>query len=268
MSLPNDLAIDALLNSRHYNPDFEPKPAQKILTIQGNNIGTNGSIVLLSGLPKAGKSTFVNAMIASTMVQGFNREIWGIKLEPTREKPMVGYFDTESSEWDFYQNIQRIKRMANVEQLHHTFNAFNTRMDGCSDNIQMIDHYARNYKSSVIIIDGMLDLIVNYNDEKESRTIVEWLKKLTSQTGVLVIGVLHTGKKDGHTLGHYGSMLDRYCQSILEVVRDKDNDLFRLSPKYLRSCKGFDDINVQWNGSGYVSIGNFPVKKEKGHKPL
>lgn len=266
MLAPNN-GVDTLLNSRHYKEGFTPPPAQKILTIQGNNIGTNGSIVLLSGLPKAGKSTFVNAMIASTMVQGFNREIWGIKLTPTAEKPMVGYFDTESSEWDFYSNLNRIKKMANCDKLSANFNAFNTRADGCKDNIEMIDHYARNYPTSVIIIDGMLDLIVNYNDEKESRNIVEWLKKLTSQTNVLIIGVLHTGKKEGHTIGHYGSMLDRYSQSVLEVIRDRENDLFRLSAKYLRSCAGIDEINVQWNGDSYVSIGNFPVsapKKGKG----
>jgi archaellum biogenesis ATPase FlaH len=266
MSLPNNGSIDSLLNSRHFKDGYTPPPAQKILTIQGNNIGTNGSIVLLSGLPKAGKSTFVNAMIASTMVTGFNREIWGIKLQPTEEKPMVGYFDTESSEWDFYSNLNRIKRMANTEKLSHNFNAFNTRQDGSKENIEMIDHYARNYPSSVIIIDGMLDLITNYNDEKESRIIVEWLKKLTTETNVLVIGVLHTGKKEGHTIGHYGSMLDRYSQSVLEVIRDRENDLFRLSAKYLRSCAGIDEINVQWNGDQYVSIGNFPISSPKKGK--
>lgn len=262
----NGDAIEILLNSRHYNPAYTPAPAQQILTICGQNIGTNGSIVLLSGLPKAGKSTFVNSMIASTMMNGFNKEIWGIKLTPTIEKPMVGYFDTESSEWDFYSNINRIKRMANIDTLHYGFNAFNTRQDSTTDNITMIEHYARNYPASVIIIDGLLDLIVNYNDEKESRHVVEWLKTLTSQTNVLIIGVLHTGKKDGHTIGHYGSMLDRYSQSVLEVVKDKENNLFRLSAKYLRSSAGFEDINVQWNGSEYVSIGNFPVatKKAKG----
>lgn len=263
---PND-AIDSLLNSRHYNPDYQPAPAQQILTIDGQNIGTNGAIVLLSGLPKAGKSTFVNAMIASTMTQGYNRDIWGLKLQPTEEKPMVGYFDTESSEWDFYTNINRIKHMANVEKISPYFNAFNTRKDGTDDNKKMIDHYCRNYPASVVIIDGMADLIINYNDEKEARGIVEWLKKLTTETKVLIIGVLHTGKKDGHTIGHYGSMLDRYSQSVLEVVRDKENDLFRLSAKYLRSSAGFADINIQWNGKGYVSIGNFPIAtKGKGAK--
>lgn len=267
MLAPSNGAIDSLLNSRHYKDGYTPPPAQKLLTIQGNNIGTNGSIVMLSGLPKAGKSTFVNAMMATTMVQGFDKEIWGIKLQPPIEKPMIGYFDTESSEWDFYTNLNRIKKMANIENLSPNFNAFNTRMDGSKENIEMINHYAYNYPCSVIIIDGMLDLISDYNSEKESRTIVEWLKKLTSETNVLVIGVLHTGKKDGHTIGHYGSMLDRYSQSVLEVVRDRENDLFRLSGKYLRSCAGFDEINVQWNGSGYISIGNFPVapaKKGKG----
>lgn len=264
---PNNGAIDTLLNSRHYKDGYTPAPAQKILTIHGNNIGTNGSIVLLSGLPKAGKSTFVNAMIASSMVQGFKREIWGIQLQPPSNKQMIGYFDTESSEWDFYNNLNRIKRMANVEKLNANFNAFNTRSDSSQDNISMIDHYARNYPTSVIVIDGMLDLISNYNDEKESRTIVEWLKKLTFETNVLIIGVLHTGKKEGNTIGHYGSMLDRYSQSVLEVIRDRENDLFRLSAKYLRSCAGFDEINVKWNGDEYISIGDFPVapaKKGKG----
>ena len=74
----------------------------------------------------------------------------------------------------------------------------------------------------------MLDLIHNFNDEVESKMLIEWLKFLTNEYNVLIIGVVHLGKRDNHTLGHFGSMVDRYAQSVVEVVKDKENDIFRI----------------------------------------
>jgi hypothetical protein len=85
---------------------------------------------------------------------------------------------------------------------------------------------------------------MNYNDEVESRMLINWLKKITSQANILLIGVVHTGKKDGLTLGHFGSMIDRYCQSVLSVEKDNKEQTFELKGKFLRSDIEFSPIKI------------------------
>jgi archaellum biogenesis ATPase FlaH len=211
------------------------------LSIENKNIGSAGNFVIISGLPKAGKSTFLNAFISSNFKK---EEIFGIELI-TENK--IGYFDTESNQTDFYNNLKRIKYMAKIKTFPTNFNAYNTRIDSTETNKILIEAYILVHQPKIVFIDGLLDLLNNYNDEKESRELIVWLKKITSEYNILIIGVVHTGKKDNHTLGHFGSMVDRYAQSVLEVIKDKENNIFTLKSKYLRSANDFNDINIMYD---------------------
>lgn len=230
-----------VLNSRHFKENYEPPPENIILSINEKNIGCAGSFIIISGLPKAGKSTFLNAFISSNFKK---EDIFGIELK-TNEK--IGYFDTESSQNDFYNNLKRIKYMAKIKSFPENFNAYNTRLDSTLTNKILIEAYIIVHKPKVVFIDGLLDLLDNYNDEKESRELIVWLKKITQENNILIIGVVHTGKKDNHTLGHFGSMVDRYAQSVLEVVKDKESGIFTLKSKYLRSANDFPDIHIMYD---------------------
>ena len=251
---------DELLSQRHYRNDYEPKPEEVLLTIAGKTVGTAGNFVVFSGLPKAGKSTFIHATIASVDVPA--RQIFQISLKKTIVQPHYGLFDTESAEYDFYRNLGRIKAMTGTK-LNPYFNAFNTRQDSSELNKILVEAYITNYKPSVVIIDGLLDLIKNYNDEIESRQLIDWLKAITANNKVLIIGVIHTGKKDNHTLGHFGSMADRYAQSVLEIIKDRENGTYQLSAKYLRSDTEFEPISIMWSGSQYVECAFPPPSSQK-----
>ena len=251
---------DKLLNDRHYTAGYDPPAEQVLLKIDGHTVGTAGNFVVFSGLPKAGKSTFIHAALASMAVH--SRHMFKISLTSTDKRPFVGYFDTESAEFDFYKNLTRIRYMMGREVLPDNFNAFTTRQDSAELNKILVETYIKNYPVSVVIIDGLLDLIKNYNDEIESRHLIDWLKAITAEHKVLIIGVIHTGKKDNHTLGHFGSMADRYAQSVLEVIKDRETNTYQLLPKYLRSDKDFDPISIMWTGAGYAECA-FPISQKE-----
>jgi archaellum biogenesis ATPase FlaH len=255
---------DQLLNLRHYKHGYTPPQEQVFLKISNHTIGTAGNFIVFSGLPKAGKSTFIHAALASREMHYKN--IFNISLDTDPLRPFIGYFDTESAEYDFYRNLERIKQFTNKEKFSEYFSAFNTRQDGAEMNRMLIETYIKNYPVSVVVVDGLLDLIKNYNDEIESRQLIDWLKAITAQYKVLIIGVIHTGKKDNHTLGHFGSMADRYAQSVLEVIKDRETDTYQLHPKYLRSSADFDPIAIKWSGGSYVEttiINNAPLLPKK-----
>lgn len=234
---------DELLK-RSYLRDHIPSDEQILLKIGGNNVGSLQNYVIISGLPKSGKSTFTTSIVASS----FNTyDIFDIKLQTLPERRKVCYIDTESSEHDFYSHMNRIKKIAQLNVLPTTFDAFGLRKDDPSQIKNMIDAYLENNKDCcVVIIDGLLDLCMNYNDEIECRKVVNWLKHITTVYNLLVIGILHTGKRDGQTLGHLGSNTDRWAQSTLEVKKDLEG-CFELTPRFLRSSKDFDPIKIKYD---------------------
>lgn len=240
------------LESRKYRSNHIPAPEQKILEINGSLCGTLQNIVTFSGLPKAGKSTFLSACIASAFTQV---PIFGMKLNLPHNRSAVAYFDTESSEYDFYRSMDKVKYAMQVSTLPANLHAYRFRDCNAAEIQQYVEFYLQQNKDcAVIFIDGLLDMLMNYNDEYESRTLINFLKKITAIYNVLLIGVVHLGKSTGNTLGAFGSMIDRYSQSVVTVEKDAKNDILDLKPKFLRSDKDFPTVSIQWADGGYQQI--------------
>ena len=259
------MELQNILNIRKY-VEGETLPVQQILLrIDNKIIGTLQNFVIISGAPKTGKSTYTAALIASALNKG-SHDVFNIKLQPIRERNNIAYFDTESSQYDFYKQVERIKNFANIKTLPKTFTAYNFRQDNPTQILALIENYLQNnLNCSVIIIDGILDLLYNYNDETESRNLIIWLKKITKIYNILVIAILHTGKNSNETLGHLGSNTDRWAQSTLLVQRNKDANELVLTSKFLRSDADFNPIAITFLGNKYVQT-EYTQEVKKAYK--
>ena len=245
---------------RRYNPEYTPAPDHRILTVGDKVVGSLQNYVVFSGLPKAGKSTFVAAAAASAIHPG---EMFNIKINLPDNRKRICYIDTESSDYDFHRQMERIKKFSLRTSLPDNFDAFAVREDAPNTIKKYIDNYIELYEDcSVVIIDGLLDLILYFNDELESRKLVNWLKKITKVNNILIIVVLHLGKKDGMTLGHLGSMTDRYAVSTLEVVKDKEQQAFILQSKFMRSDADFEPIALKNYDGNFYQIEYEPTPKQ------
>jgi hypothetical protein len=259
----NKLTITELLAKRQYNPDYIPNKEDIIFSIQSRHTGSRSNFLTLSGLPKAGKSTFIAAIVASAFVP---YEIFGMKLHLPINGKKICYFDTESSDFDFYRQINKIKGFAELTSLPDWFNAYQVREDGSGIIRKMIETYlSENPDCSVIIIDGLLDLLVNYNDERESSLLTKWLKKITKVYNVLLITVLHQSKSNLSTTGHIGSASDRFAQSTLDIVKDKERNTYVLTSRFMRSDMDFEPITLM-NFNGVFQQVETEVKKENSKK--
>jgi RecA-family ATPase len=235
--------IDEQLYQRAYLNNYQPSADVCVMKIGGKVIGSLQNIVCFSGLPKAGKSTFLNGCIAAAYLP---YSVFTMSMHMPEGRKTVCYIDTESSEYDFYRSIDRIKTMAEYQAMPHEFTAYRFRDLAPKAIIEYTEYILfKRPDCSVMVIDGLLDCLMNYNDEVESRHLINWLKRITTQYNVLLIGVVHTGKKDGMTLGHFGSMIDRYCQSVLTVEKDSKTATFELKAKFLRSDIPFDPVVIQ-----------------------
>ena len=177
-------------------------------------------------------------------------DVFSMKLHLPTDRKRLCYFDTESSDYDFFRQINKIKGFCELNNLPEWFNAYQVREDGSGIIRRMIETYLEaNHDCSVIIIDGLLDLLVNYNDEKESSLLTKWLKKITKIYNVLLVTVLHQSKSNLSTTGHIGSASDRFAQSTLDIVKEKEKNAYVLSSRFMRSDSDFDPVTlINFNG--------------------
>ena len=263
----NDQEIYDLLKARRYDPMRRPGQEQVIFTCNAKIIGCASSYIVIGGIPKSGKSTYLGAIAASALLPKY-QAVFGLKITLPDDRQRLAYFDTEHSAFDFYRQMDKIRGFAGVSNLPATFDAYNTREDMPNRIRKLIEAYLQaNANCSVLIIDGLLDLCLNYNDERETRLLTNWFKRITKTHNVLMIGVLHLGKGQGETLGHLGSNTDRWAQSTLIVERNKENQQFVLKPKFLRSSADFDPIaimnyNGQWQQVPYIEQETFSIPKK------
>lgn len=237
------------LLSRKYDPDYTPPPDFGICTIDQKIVGTLQNFIVFSGLPKTGKSTFLSALIASALHPAL---YFRMKINLPENRRRICYIDTESSSYDFYRQMERIKKFISLKRMPDNLDAFAVREDHHVKIMQYIEQYLLiTPDCAVLVIDVLLDLIANFNSEEESKALLQWIKRITKQYNCLIITVIHLGKKDNQTLGHLGSMADRYAQSTLLIEKDKEQQCFTLSSKFMRSDEDFDPISIKYMNDNY-----------------
>lgn len=248
--MTNDKKIFEKLNARSYQKGKTIPIENVAFTIQNKTIGCLEAFVTISGLPKQGKSLFITSAIASAFT---NKPIFDMKIAFPENRERLCYVDTESSEYDYYKVLERMRKQMNVSQLPNNFDSFLFREDSHTEIIEMIEVYlSKNKDCSILVIDGVLDLIADFNNVEQSFNLIQWLKKISKIHNLLIFLVLHLGKKDGNTLGHIGSYLDRKSQSVLKVEKNKQQKTIDLTAQFLRSADDIDTISIMHNGTEWT----------------
>jgi hypothetical protein len=259
------ITLSEKLIQRQYNPDFIPPKDQVVFTISELPIGVIQNFIILSGVAKAGKSTFLAAAISSAFMPG---DVFGMKFRFPEGRRKIAYFDTEQSEYDFFRQVNKVKNFAHINGLPEWAHFYSVREDSPSEIKALIETYLENNpECPVVIIDGILDLCLDYNSEVESRQLINWFKKLTKVYNCLFIGVLHQGKGLGNqTLGHLGSNCDRWASSTLEVIKDKDKKTFTLQPRFLRSSEDFEPVVLMNYDNQWRQVDNVKMPENDANK--
>ena len=254
------------LEGRRFNQDYQPPPDHKTLTIRGQLVGSTSNFVVYSGLPKTGKTTFISALLSSAIHPG---EFFGMKLHLPAGRNRIAYFDTESSEYDHYRTIERIKNFTTFNRLPDNLDTYILRQDNHITIMRYIEEYLKAFPDcAVLVLDGLLDLILNYNSEEECRILIQFIKRITAQFNILLVTVLHLGKKDKETLGHLGSASDRYAQSTLIIEKDKEQQTYNLSPKFMRSDSDFETVSIKnFSGVWHEVAYEAPISEQMKRKP-
>ena len=236
-----------------------PNP-DAVLTIKQNGktkkVGGLGQIGVFTGHEKSGKS-FLIACIAASV---FGREVLGFRLDLRGRK--LKWVDTEQS-IEFYALTQRrIHNLGGVNTNMPNYEAFHLRNFSPLERVEIIEWFVMNEPNlGVLVIDGFVDLLMDYNNLAEVQVLVSRMMKWSYERNVLILGILHLNKGDGKMRGHVGSELKNKVDFAINVVRDEHN--YTVTNPYCRygEFSSFEfqrddngDLLPQYFGGGFESM--------------
>jgi hypothetical protein len=235
------------INNYKFN-EFQEKPEQSIvLKINDKNVGSYGSMVVLTGKPKARKSTFLHFILASAISK---QNIFGITITMQPKKEKIILIDTEQSNYELFSSIERLCKLVdiNVNDIGKynliIYSARQLDAHGISDLVENI--LIQHPDCGILAVDGAIDLINDINDVKESKQIIQKIKYWIDKFNILFITIIHQNKSTNFSLGHLGSFASRFAQSELSIEKNDNNDS-TLSATYMRSDENFEPVMVYYD---------------------
>ena len=213
--LIKDFVIDR--NTEYPDPEY-------LIEIGGVPTIPKGNLVALSAKWKNGKTFFCD--ILSAIFLGCDQFA---NCRSLQAEGRVLFFDTEQAESDTARIHKTIDAMT-PESRHDDFKVFCLReavIDTDTDESTAISRYdlicraIEQERPDLVIIDGIADLIYNYNDVIESQDMVNKLAAVANKRNCCIVVVMHQnkGQKDRNMKGHLGTMLFQKCSDVFNVEK-------------------------------------------------
>ena len=206
------------------NPDVHYPDPEYLIEIGGTPTLPKGNLIALSAKWKNGKTFLCDVLTAVFL--GSER-FAGCRTLLSQGK--VSFYDTEQAESDT-SRIRKVIDAMTPESRHHDYDVYCLRPLNIDRTIEDSDEITRyefisqtiaHDKPDLVIIDGIADLLYNYNDVIESQRLVNRLAALASEHNCAMVVVMHQNKglHDKNMKGHLGTMLNQKCSDVFSVEK-------------------------------------------------
>lgn len=201
-----------LEESVKYEPHFFAfKENDKLIGLMSKS-----NISLWLGKAKSRK-TFAITKIASHLCTGMIDELIWCK------KCTVSYFDTEQSRHHAHKIVKRVSFLNDSESHIEGFNMYAIKRYDTNQRKKIIETVIKKDRPDVVIIDGIRDLMLDFNDLKETTQLVNWLMMLIDKYNCHLSLILHLNKSDQNARGHIGTELINKCESAVVIEKSQDD---------------------------------------------
>jgi len=246
-SQPIQIDLDSCLIDVSQPIEKEPT----LHSINGVSVFTKGNISAITGKAKSRKSFFETA-VAAAMLSG---ECLGMTSEGGR----VLFLDTEQSLFHVQRAAKRILRLSGLEPDKNIpeLQVYALRPFSVKERIEALKMSVERHRPTFVIIDGIIDMLLNFNDITESSELVGLLMKLSAEYSCHIQCVIHQNKADANMRGHSGSFLIQKSETSLEV--STLNDISTVTAIATRGLPP-DDISFRINEEGLPELCGQPTK--------
>ena len=230
-------------------PANEPK---FMFSIGGVPTIPQGELIGIKGRAKMGKSQFEYYLIA-VMLSGAYRG----SVKPLQDRYKILLFDTEQSQVSLKKCCQRALKFAGLptDKNDDRFLPFFMRPLSIEERRKVITDAVEAEKPDIVFIDGVRDLLQDFNSLDQSNDLIQWLLFLTAEYGCTIVSVLHQNKSkdDGNMRGHLGTELLNKLTDCFEVSK-KDG-------KFLVSCTDSRNVPCADLAFSIDAEGNFQTEE-------
>lgn len=164
----------------------EPTEEKGIISINGVNVLSSGNVLLLTG-PMKGRKTMLACLLVNQC------------------KLRTAYIDTEQGK----------KHSWRTGKFTPTADVFHLRGEDLQEITSVVNACVDSGEYQLIVLDNVRDLVLDFNDVKESGRLELFLKKISER--VPVIAILHENKNSQSGQGHVGHGLGKISQTSIRV---------------------------------------------------
>tara|TARA_R110002167_G_scaffold80618_3_gene221528 strand:+ start:1019 stop:1852 length:834 start_codon:yes stop_codon:yes gene_type:complete len=217
-------------------------------------LGTYGNLSVVSAPPKT-KKTFFISLLASVYLSGSN--IYGGQIKGHRGNGHLVHFDTEQGLWHCQKVFKRVYDMDSSinPNIYHTFGL---RAISYKTRLEFIEYYLSQKINtpSLVIIDGIADLVSDVNSLSESNFVIQKLMEWSAKYNCHIINVIHQNYGTAKMTGHLGSFLEKKCETHIELEANTVNKNW-VTVKCKRSRGyAFETFSFEVNDLGIPTIVN------------
>lgn len=193
----------------------------KILPIP---FGTYGNFSCIVGASKS-KKTFLKSMLVASYIGGnTNQFASSIRSHRDRECFVID-IDSEQSGWHAQSVFKRVMKMVGQDD-YEFYKPFALRPYEPKQRLEFIEWliYESDMKDNIglISIDGLADLVDDFNDLKESQKVVQKVMKWTSDKNFHLTTILHSNYGSDKAVGHMGSSVLKKAETVCTVKNNGD----------------------------------------------
>ncbi len=184
-----------------------------------------GDLHIVSGKSGHGKTAFMSQIVATFLCGSFGGMSLCINAETP---PIVLYVDTEQSEDDTIAFKNRICTLAGIDYSVRSDVFFIARLretTSAEDRYRQILQLVWDIRPTVLFIDGLLDIVEDYNDQKECAPIIRELMVVSTFYNISMWCVLHENPTTDKMVGSLGSIAGRKVTEVFVIRKHKKDKL-------------------------------------------
>lgn len=215
-SIHLDGAVEVRIDAQFKEPEYT-------FMQHGRGSCPRGDIIAIKAKSKNGK-TFLSSLFAAIIL---GAEIPFFSACKKRAKVM--YFDTEQNPINTYMVVKRIYTLCGWKgKDNNRFKAFNLRGVELRERMDIITRHIEEYKPTAVFVDGIADLVNNFNDIEESNDAIQKMMRISAINRCAIFVIIHTnkGKDDNSMKGHLGTIAWQKCSDVFNIEKRNDDTFF------------------------------------------
>lgn len=223
------------------NLSKKPKTYIPLVTFGKSVVMSRCSLSAITGKAKSRKSTLVSLLCQKYLTE-------------TNGKILI--IDTEQAEYYVHKNAQRLHKMMGwrVDASNERFITLQFRGAATDKRFELFSKAVKHYRPDLIFLDGVRDLLKDFNNINEVVSVVDELMRLTEDYKCHISCVLHENKGDNNMRGHLGTEIQNKAETVIGINYDQETST--AEPRYTRNIP-FHSFEYGYNKDGIPEFFTF-----------